>query len=79
MEGQEFRNVPVYRGGVKVPMKRPDFSQYNIFQFYPVTHDGEFVDPQSFLGPRGPHVLPLMAPSLVRAKNLDHLYTYLYT
>ena len=35
MEGQEFRNVPVYRGGVKVPMKRPDFSQYNIFQFYP--------------------------------------------
>ena len=34
----------------------------------------------SFLGPRGPLVLPLIGPARpsVRAKNLDHLYTGIY-
>ena len=27
-----------------------------------------------FLGPQGPHVLPLVDP-VARAKNLDHVYT----
>ena len=36
----------------------------------------------TFLGPRGPLVLPLIGPVRpvrpVRAKNLDHLYTGIY-
>ena len=31
-----------------------------------------------FLGPRGPHGIPLLVSPLVRKKKLDHIYTGMY-
>ena len=31
-----------------------------------------------FLGPRGPHGIPLLVSPFVRKKNLDHLYKGIY-
>ena len=54
----------------------------DIIQTVPTIIDYFFIisNNHSFLGPRGPLVLPLIGPARpsVRAKNLDHLYTGIY-